>query len=172
MQRLKRPAIGAITNCFNDATSVLTYHAIYGDFGHDGIDFGSEPNDPVVAMYRGEVVESRNNWSTGQGTRGNYVTIRSCTNAEQDSGFEHRYLHLSSVDVSPGQYVKKGQKIGAVGKTGVLAEHLHVDLAPFDSAGRIAPATEDSSDSGKLVPDEREWALGDLLEPPVRVNAG
>lgn len=39
-----------------------------------------------------------------------------------------RYMHLASINVSPGQEVSIGQTIGTVGNTGTTWAHLHVDL--------------------------------------------
>ena len=165
-QRQQTPLEDAITNCFNDAVSVLTFHTIYGLKGHSGVDFGCGADVDVNAMYGGEVIARVNNWAAGGNSSGNWVKIRSCTNAEQNSGFEHTYLHLNSVDVSLGQYVKKGQKIGVSGGTGGVVAHLHVHLAPFDSRGEI---TSSSSDTASNL-DESAWTMGDLLVTPVRVK--
>ncbi|NWG70597.1 MAG: M23 family metallopeptidase [Parvularculaceae bacterium] len=42
---------------------------------------------------------------------------------------ESAFLHLSRLDVTPGQIVKKGEPIGAVGATGrATGPHLHWSL--------------------------------------------
>ena len=54
---------------------------------------------------------------------GNYVKI------DHGNGYVTIYMHLTSADVSPGQYVSKGQKIGVMGSTGnSTGTHLHFQL--------------------------------------------
>jgi murein DD-endopeptidase MepM/ murein hydrolase activator NlpD len=44
-------------------------------------------------------------------------------------GIYSSYLHMSRVDVKPGQVVAQGETIGAVGKTGrATGPHLHWGL--------------------------------------------
>ena len=173
-QRLQRPVNGVVTNCFNDATSAATFKNIYTYAGHSGIDFGCGADAPVVAMYGGEVIEAKSDFgSADRGSRGNYVKIRSCTNPDNKTGFEHTYLHLNRVDVSKNDFVKKGQQIGLSGNTGQGIEdaHLHVHLTPLmspDENGRQEP--EEGSSGKKANLDGTVWELGDLLQSPVRVE--
>jgi len=54
-------------------------------------------------------------------------------------GLSSSFLHLSRLDVSPGQRVEQGQQIGAVGATGrASGPHLHWGLNWFDT--RLDPA--------------------------------
>jgi murein DD-endopeptidase MepM/ murein hydrolase activator NlpD len=55
-------------------------------------------------------------------------------------------FHLSRVDVSPGQQVRRGERIGAVGATGrVTGPHLHFGArwrgARVDPAQLLAPSS-------------------------------
>lgn len=67
---------------------------------------------------------------------------------------ESAYLHLSRIDVSPGQIIKKGDPIGAVGATGrVTGPHLHWSMKwagtlidPFLLAGEMPPPDGASGD--------------------------
>ena len=44
-------------------------------------------------------------------------------------GLNSAFLHLSRIDVKPGEHVTKGQPIGAVGMTGrATGPHLHWSL--------------------------------------------
>ena len=54
---------------------------------------------------------------------GNYVMIY------HGNGLYTRYLHLDSLNVSVGQQVTKGQKLGVMGNTGnSFGAHLHFDV--------------------------------------------
>ncbi|MEQ8463458.1 S8 family serine peptidase [Coleofasciculus sp. E1-EBD-02] len=92
---------------------------------HKGIDLGtSGTTPPVKAAKSGKV--SFAGWND-QGY-GNLVII------DHEDGFKTYYAHLSRISVSPNQYVKGGDHIGNVGKTGLsFGEHLHfeVRVAPY-----------------------------------------
>jgi murein DD-endopeptidase MepM/ murein hydrolase activator NlpD len=106
---------------------------------HTGIDFAAAYGTPVVAVGNGTVV------STGwDGPYGNQIRLR------LPNGDEVWYNHLSSIEVTPGQAVLKGQSLGRVGDTGnAFGYHLHleyrlasdlsqpVDPAPFFAAHRL-----------------------------------
>ena len=53
---------------------------------------------------------------------------------KHSNGYKTRYAHLYKMYVKPGQRVKQGQKIGAVGSTGYVrksgkdASHLHFEI--------------------------------------------
>lgn len=92
---------------------------------HKGMDIASYGiyGAPVVAVADGKVFQSSSDDSYAGGC-GNYVAI--------DHGGAHyitRYLHMSRVVVSTGDYVKQGQVIGYVGNTGdSYGAHLHFDV--------------------------------------------
>lgn len=74
---------------------------------------------PIYAVLDG-VVESA---GFNSGGYGNMVTIR------HSNGMKTLYAHLSSISVSPGQKVSKGQKIGIMGTTGrSTGIHLHLEV--------------------------------------------
>ena len=89
---------------------------------HKGIDIGAVKvgvaGDPIYAAYDGKVVIS-----TYSASAGNYIMIY------HGDGLYTRYLHCSSLLVSVGDYVTKGQKIGLMGTTGnSTGVHLHFDV--------------------------------------------
>ena len=54
---------------------------------------------------------------------GNWVVI------DHGNGLVTKYMHHSSICVSAGQYVERGQQIGAVGSTGQsTGPHLHFQV--------------------------------------------
>lgn len=86
---------------------------------HDGIDLVANRGADVYATAAGVVAEGTGRSKTG----GNTVVIR------HDGGYSTVYAHLDNVNVSRGQRVKRGQKIGTVGMTGkAFAPHLHYEV--------------------------------------------
>lgn len=92
---------------------------VYGGSAfHAGLDFAAPTGTPVYATADGEV-----NVAERSGGYGNKIDI--------SHGFNYitRYAHLSKIDVSPGQKVKRGDKIGEVGSTGKsTGPHLHYEV--------------------------------------------
>jgi len=86
---------------------------------HYGLDFVAEQGDAVYASAEGTV----SSVSLSRKGQGNVVEI------EHDGGYVTRYAHLGDVDVSKGQKVARGRKIGTVGISGSsFAPHLHYEL--------------------------------------------
>ncbi len=86
---------------------------------NDGINIGAPSGTAVRAAEAGEVVYSGDELAGF----GNLVLVR---HAE---GWMTAYAHMSKATVKRGTVVKKGQTIGAVGKTGsVTAPQLHFEI--------------------------------------------
>lgn len=83
---------------------------------HLGIDYAAPTGTPVQAIASGTVI-----FSGYSGGAGNLVKIRHA------GGFESQYMHLSRRYVRAGQRVQQGQRIGAVGSTG-LSTGPHLDF--------------------------------------------
>jgi len=82
---------------------------------HNGIDIGAPTGSAIVAAYGGTVISSAYN-----DTMGNYIMI------DHGNGLYTIYMHASSLLVSSGQSVSKGQTIALVGSTGrSTGPHLH-----------------------------------------------
>lgn len=85
---------------------------------HNGIDMAAPSGSPILAAYDGEVIAA-----SYSSTMGNYVMI------DHGDGIITIYMHASSIGVSNGQTVKKGQQIGCVGSTGrSTGPHLHFSV--------------------------------------------
>jgi murein DD-endopeptidase MepM/ murein hydrolase activator NlpD len=83
---------------------------------HYGLDLDGKVGDPIVAAQDGRVVMSAMRWASG-GT----IVI------DHGGGLFTAYFHMSRRDKVPGDRVKAGEVIGAVGKTGrVTGPHLHL----------------------------------------------
>jgi LysM repeat protein len=90
----------------------------WGSF-HSGIDLSVGYGTEVAAAASGQVVLAS---YSGYGY-GNYIIVR------HGDGSETLYGHLSSIWVSLGQYVGRGEIIGAVGCTGwCTGPHLHFEV--------------------------------------------
>lgn len=102
---------------------------------HNGIDIGDAGihGGAAVASQGGTVIAvcsscthdyPKENGGCGcGGNYGNYVLI------SHDGGYSTMYAHLSSVNVSVGDYVSQGQVIGYIGCTGFsTGSHLHFEV--------------------------------------------
>jgi hypothetical protein len=117
---------------------------------HRGIDIEAEYGEPIRAIADGRVVfagvdlpgshhneiltfdktNSYNRRELGRG--GRYICIsHSQTDAEP---LVSCYMHLETVEVEPGAHVKRDQRIGTVGRTGMRrsSPHLHFELHTRD----------------------------------------
>lgn len=91
---------------------------IYGNEFHMGIDIAGSYGVPIVAADGGKVVEA--GWHSSYGYQ---VVI------QHGNGLKTRYAHNSSLNVSVGQRVSKGQTIALCGSTGdSVAPHLHFEV--------------------------------------------
>lgn len=109
------PVAGDITDSFGGRSNPFGG----GSFElHSGQDINAEHGDGVVAAANGKVVFA--DWHGGYGQ---LVTI------DHGAGLTTRYAHLSKIEVSPGQQIARGQRIGAVGSTGrSTGPHLHYEV--------------------------------------------
>jgi len=121
-------------------TSTFAAHVASGR--GPGIDFGNtQCGANVLAMAAGTVSLA--------GYLGTAKVVRVRHSATTESG----YAHLATITVKVGQIVKRGQKLGTVGKTGATACHLHGGF--------------------KVSGVERDfWPLLDQNQKYVTVNAG
>ena len=85
---------------------------------HKGMDFTSPKGTPIYAAADGVIKLAKHH-----GGYGNCVFI------DHIYGYETRYGHMQKILVRHGQKVKRGEKIGLVGKTGIAtAPHLHFEV--------------------------------------------
>ena len=121
---------------------------------HRGVDIAAAQGTPVAAIHDGKVVSA--------GDTGSYGL---CVVIEDDKGYQSRYAHCSSLSVSAGQEVRRGDVIGAVGSTGnSTGPHLHLEvmlngeyLNPYyfvDTGGSGEP-------TGPIIPDYSGEPVGD-----------
>lgn len=94
---------------------------------HHGTDFPAAKGTPIYAVADGVVSAAR-----AMPSYGNCVQISHGT-ADDGNNYATLYAHISSIAVSEGQTVTKGQVIGYVGNTGDVSGknggyHLHLEL--------------------------------------------
>ncbi|MGN1133595.1 MAG: murein hydrolase activator EnvC family protein [Oscillospiraceae bacterium] len=99
---------------------------------HNGIDISAGKGTDVVAAESGVVVRTYDSCTHNYGKEkscgcgygyGNHIVI------DYGNGFSSVYGHLTSLNVSVGDTVKKGEKIGTVGSTGYSTGfHLHFEI--------------------------------------------
>jgi len=112
--RFGRPTGGPITSGFGSR-----FHPILKRRRlHAGIDFGGGYGAPVYAAAEGTVISA-----STLGGYGNTIII------DHGSGMSTVYAHLSKIHVRSGSRVRRGQKIGAIGSTGLsTGPHLHFEI--------------------------------------------
>jgi len=124
------PSTGRFTSPFGNR-----FHPIFKEWRmHNGADLANVVGTPIYAAGSGVV--SHAGWLGGFG---NTIMITHSVNGQI---FTTVYAHLSSIGVSHGQLVDKGQKIGGMGSTGdSTGSHLHFQLHDgyYSSSNAINP---------------------------------
>ena len=112
--RLSRPIGAPVTSQFG-----MRFHPILHKTRlHAGCDFGARTGSPISAAGDGVVISTA--YMRGYG---NTVII------DHGGGIQTVYAHTSRIFVSSGQRVTRGQRIAAVGATGLAtAPHLHFEV--------------------------------------------
>lgn len=114
---------GRISSYFGNRTSPTAGASSY----HKGIDISVPVGTGILAAKDGLVVTA-----AYSSTAGNYVAI------SHGGGIYTYYMHCSSLNVSVGQQVAKGQKIAQSGNTGIsTGPHLH--FAVFAGGSYVNP---------------------------------
>ena len=91
---------------------------------HAGVDFPAPANTPIRASASGTVIYVRTGAGYGRNWGyGNYLIV------DHGGGFSTLYAHCTSIPVSVGDTVTKGQTIAYVGTTGwSTGYHLHFEI--------------------------------------------
>lgn len=112
---MKTPVDGArMTSSFG-----MRLHPVLGfSRMHKGVDFNAGHGQTIMAAGGGTV-----SFAGWHGGHGKYVMIR------HNKDLATAYAHMSRIDVKPGQRIGQGQRIGAVGSTGLsTGPHLHYEV--------------------------------------------
>lgn len=110
--KLERPVLGEKTSSFGSRRIFNGKRKST----HYGLDLDGKTGDPIRAVADGRVALSAMRWASG----GTIVL-------DHGGGLFTLYFHMSRRDKKVGDLVKKGDILGAVGKTGrVTGPHLHM----------------------------------------------
>jgi murein DD-endopeptidase MepM/ murein hydrolase activator NlpD len=109
------PLEGRLLSSFGQRNSPFSGEMAF----HTGIDISGSLGDPVRCTADGVVTEA----GYVSGGYGRLVIV------DHGGGVSTYYAHLSRVDVIAGQEVRRGQEIGAVGRSGrATGTHLHYEV--------------------------------------------
>ena len=105
---------GRITSHFG-----MRLHPIFKRYRkHPGVDFAAKAGVPIYAAADGVIKLAKH-----------YGGYGNCVYIDHLYGFETRYGHMQKILVRRGQKVKRGDKIGLVGESGIAtAPHLHFEV--------------------------------------------
>jgi murein DD-endopeptidase MepM/ murein hydrolase activator NlpD len=129
------PTVGGITQKFGPSRLWMeparTYEGVFYAHFHEGVDLAGEWSADVVAPARARVV------FVGRMSDGAEVVVLA-----HDGGVVTMYAHLNASDSPPpvaaGDEVAAGQKIGTVGRTGMVTG-MHLHWAAFRAGELIDP---------------------------------
>lgn len=108
------------------------FHPVLKEYRpHHGVDYAAPRGTPVRSVGNGHVRAS--GYSSGNG---HYVKVR------HNSVYTSMYLHLSSRNVSKGERISQGDRIGRVGSTG-LSTGPHLDYRVYKHGDPVNPLTLD-----------------------------
>ncbi len=110
---------------------------------HPGVDYAAPAGTPVGASADGVVSQAGHS-----GGYGKMVKLRHA------NGFETQYGHLSRIDVRVGQRVVQGERLGAVGATG-LATAPHLDYRMLRGGSYVNPLRVQTPPAEPLSADEQ-----------------
>jgi murein DD-endopeptidase MepM/ murein hydrolase activator NlpD len=112
---LGMPYHGPLSSRFGMRPNPFTGH---GTELHGGLDFKGDAGDLVHCTANGKVISAGR-----QDGYGNMVEVA------HEHGYATVYAHLSRIDVKPGQRLRSGDVVGALGSTGrSTGPHLHYEV--------------------------------------------
>ncbi len=136
-----------ITQYFGNTPFASKNPQVYNGSGHNGIDLGVKVGTPILAAAAGTVVGTGNTDTACAGVSyGKWVLVR------HTNGLTTLYAHLSVIQVSAGQSVTSGQKVGLSGNTGYsTGPHLHFTVYASDSVHISGPTEYKSKVCGTYM---------------------
>ena len=109
---------------------VSHYYGPRGEKMHSGWDIPGDEGDNIYAAASGTVVVAIGpNGFFAENTANHYTGYGYCIVIRHPNGFSTMYAHCSDINVTLGQEVKQGEKIGEVGNTGRSdGDHVHFEV--------------------------------------------
>jgi len=108
------PVRGFVTSDFGQRLDPYTADRVM----HAGLDIANDFGKEVVSPADGTVV-----FAGLEGGYGNVLVI------DHGYGVKTRYGHLSKISVKPGEHIRRGQSVAAIGNTGrSTGPHLHYEV--------------------------------------------
>lgn len=103
--------VGQISSRYGESSSLRSQ-------AHTGLDIACPTGTPIKVTSDGTVISA-----SYSGSYGNLIKV------DHGNGLQTWYAHTSKMYVQPGQLVKAGEVIGAVGSTGnSTGAHLHLEI--------------------------------------------
>lgn len=126
-----------ITQYFGNTPFASKNPQVYNGGGHNGLDFAAKVGTPILSAAAGTVLGTGDTDRACSGVSyGKWVLVK------HNNGLTTLYAHLSVLQVTPGQVVAAGEKVGLSGNTGYsTGPHLHFTVYASDSV-HIAGPTE------------------------------
>lgn len=104
---------------------------------HTGIDIPMPPGTPIRNARDGVVVATGTNSTPGFRGYGNFVLV------DHGGGIKTLYAHCLKVNVKSGQYLRQGQFLATVGRTGrATTDHVHFEVRINDKPVNPMPYLE------------------------------
>ncbi len=109
------PTAGFLTSNFS---SVRRHPILHENRPHEGLDITAPYGTPIIAPAAGRVIKT--GWENGYGLS---III------DHGYGVQTRYAHLARTAVAVGQVVRRGDRLGHIGSTGLsTGPHLHYEV--------------------------------------------
>ena len=103
-------------------------HPVLGGYQfHNGIDIPAPNGTPIVAANEGTVITATYHYAYG-----NYIVV------DHGGGTATMYAHCSTMAVTVGEKVSRGQEIGTVGRSG-LATGYHLHMTIYENSQPVDP---------------------------------
>lgn len=136
-----------ITQYFGNTPFASKNPQVYNGGGHNGVDFSAKVGTPILAAAAGTVL------GTGDTDRAcNGVSYGKWVLVKHANGLTTLSAHLSVIQVSAGQSVASGEKLGLSGNTGYsTGPHLHFTVYASDSVHISGPTEYKSKVCGTYL---------------------